>query len=41
MSKRNRVIDGPMSAQQGLFDTGLGEGALDIALGFRQGSSTN
>ncbi|WP_298434466.1 hypothetical protein [Geobacter sp.] len=26
-----------MSAQQGLFDTGLSEGALDISLGFRQG----
>lgn len=39
MSKRNRTIDGPMSAQQGLFDTGLGEGSLDISLGFRQGLS--
>jgi hypothetical protein len=39
MSKRNRITDGPMSAQQGLFDSGLEEGALDISLGFRQGLS--
>ena len=39
MSKVTKKTDRSMSAQQGLFDTGLSEGALDIALGFRQALS--
>lgn len=35
MSKRNTKTGHSTSAQTGLFDTGLGEGALDISLGFR------
>lgn len=36
MSKRVHGRDKTLSAQQGLFDTGLSEGALDIGLGLRQ-----
>ena len=39
MSKATRKIDKSISGQQGLFDTGLAEGSLDISLGFRQGLS--
>lgn len=37
MSKMTGKHGQTMSAQQGLFDSGLAEGALDISLGFRQG----
>jgi hypothetical protein len=36
MSKRTLVKANGLSGQQGLFDTGVIEGGLDIALGFRQ-----
>lgn len=36
MSKRKQQKGYSSSGQQGLFDTGLEEGALDISLGFRQ-----
>lgn len=36
MSNRTAKRDKGLSMQQGLFDTGLSEGALDISLGLRQ-----
>jgi hypothetical protein len=36
MSNRNHLKDAALSAQCNLFDTGLPEGSLDVALGFRQ-----
>lgn len=36
MSKNTRKIDRSASAQQGLFDSGLSEGSLDIILGLKQ-----
>lgn len=36
MSNHHRKSDPALSGQGSLFDTGMAEGALDVALGFRQ-----